>query len=183
MFCLPTYKSSWIVFKRTPAITFYWYDANYHALCSQMLAGCVPAEYMCVHTYQNNMYIWKCVHRALMTMHFSSCLFGMRYKIAKMHRIPYFDRSLSAKEPRNYWLFCGTRIKKIWWPCTLSCSFDMSYRITKMYRMPYFPLFPQKDKKSPVKSGSFGEWDLQRSNDHASFLLLIRHGTHGGKDA
>jgi len=34
------------------------------------------------------------------------------YRVAKTHRMPYLYRSFSAKEPYNYWLFCGT------WPAT-----------------------------------------------------------------
>ena len=31
------------------------------------------------------------------------------YRVAKMHRVPYLPRSLSAKEPYNEWLFCEKR--------------------------------------------------------------------------
>ena len=31
------------------------------------------------------------------------------YRVAKRHRMPYLCRSLSAKEPYNYWLFWGNR--------------------------------------------------------------------------
>jgi len=34
------------------------------------------------------------------------------YRVAKMHRMPYLDRSSSAKEPYNQWLFCEK------WPAT-----------------------------------------------------------------
>ena len=33
----------------------------------------------------------------------------VRYKVAEMHRVPYLYRSLSAKEPFNWWLFCRKR--------------------------------------------------------------------------
>ena len=34
------------------------------------------------------------------------CLF---YRVTRMHRVPYLYRSFSAKEPYNWWLFCGRK--------------------------------------------------------------------------
>jgi len=33
-----------------------------------------------------------------------------RFTVAKTHRMPYFQRSLSSKEPYNWWLSCGQRL-------------------------------------------------------------------------
>jgi len=40
------------------------------------------------------------------------CVTTSRFRLAKTHRMPYFDRSFTAKEPHDWWLFCKT------WPAT-----------------------------------------------------------------
>ena len=42
------------------------------------------------------------------------------YRVAKTHKMPYLDRSISEKEPYNHCLFCGK------WPVTYKASYGSS---------------------------------------------------------
>ena len=33
----------------------------------------------------------------------------IRYRVGEAHRMPYLYKLFSAKEPYNWWLFCGKR--------------------------------------------------------------------------
>jgi len=67
--------------------------------------------HMCIRMYIR-MYV--CV-RVCVCLYVNALLCGcllmhVRYRVAKMHRMPHLCRSFSAEEPYNQWLFCGNSL-------------------------------------------------------------------------
>jgi len=94
--------------------------------------------YVCASTYTHT-YIYTCVHTCIHTyIYVYIYLFiwisvitwkntrRCTYKVVKTHMVPYFYRSISAKEPYNEWLFCGKR------PATYKASYASSPLCSKL---------------------------------------------------
>ena len=57
--------------------------------------------------YQYDQYV--CIYTPLNMYQYGEYVRIYKYRVAKMHRMPYFYVSISAKEPCNSCLFRGTR--------------------------------------------------------------------------
>jgi len=88
-------------------MSHFWYVCNTLQLITLQVGAQGGEDPQAVESKSNSFVDWSIHERLAARLSLQKLHNGCIYRVAKIHRMPYFYRSFSAKEPYNSWHFCG----------------------------------------------------------------------------